>query len=133
VSVELNQDQDFSRDAALITLAHARDQTVGPDDRLRSDKLIGARAQNCPETSRYHPQPSGWLCDPLQEFSPGREGERKQIDRSCMEFLGAQKREMLLSDLAKAQANQEAAFDRADLNIENPTSGKAAPRAFEIL
>jgi len=35
------------------------------------------------------------------------EDERKQIDHSYMEFLGSQGREMLLSDLAKAQANQE--------------------------
>jgi hypothetical protein len=37
------------------------------------------------------------------------EDERKQIDHSYMEFLGSQGREMLLSDLAKAQANQEQA------------------------
>jgi hypothetical protein len=35
------------------------------------------------------------------------EDERKQIDRSYMEFLGSQRREMFLSDLAKAQADQE--------------------------
>jgi hypothetical protein len=35
--------------------------------------------------------------------------ERKQIDRSYMEFLGAQRQEMLSSDLAKAQADQEQA------------------------
>ena len=41
------------------------------------------------------------------------EDERKRIDLSYMEFLGAQRREMLLSDLAKAQANQEqAGLDR---------------------
>jgi hypothetical protein len=41
------------------------------------------------------------------------EGERKQIDHSYMEFLGTQRREMLLSELVKAQANQEgAALDR---------------------
>jgi hypothetical protein len=39
--------------------------------------------------------------------------ERKQIDRSYMEFLGSQRREMLLSDLAKAQANlEQAGLDR---------------------
>jgi len=48
------------------------------------------------------------------------EGERKQIDRSYMEFLGAQQREMLLSDLARAQANQEAGFDRAHQNTGPP-------------
>jgi len=37
------------------------------------------------------------------------EDERKQIDRTYMEFLGSQGREMLLSDLAKAQANLEQA------------------------
>jgi hypothetical protein len=37
------------------------------------------------------------------------EDERKQIDRSYMQFLSAQRREMLLSELAKAQANQELA------------------------
>lgn len=35
------------------------------------------------------------------------EGERKQIDRSYMEYLGAQRREMFFSDLAKAQFNAE--------------------------
>jgi hypothetical protein len=35
------------------------------------------------------------------------EDERKQIDRFYMEFLGSQRQEMRLSDLAKAQANQE--------------------------
>jgi hypothetical protein len=35
------------------------------------------------------------------------EDERKQIDRFYMEFLGSERREMLLSDLAKAQADQE--------------------------
>ena len=49
------------------------------------------------------------------------EDERKQIDRSYMEFLGAQRREMLLSDLAKAQANQEqAALDPARQNAGAP-------------
>jgi hypothetical protein len=37
------------------------------------------------------------------------ESERKQIDHSYMNFLGATRREMFLSDLAKAQANQEQA------------------------
>jgi hypothetical protein len=37
------------------------------------------------------------------------EDERKQIDRFYMEFLGSERREMLSSDLAKAQANQEQA------------------------
>jgi hypothetical protein len=35
------------------------------------------------------------------------EGERRQIDRSYMEFLATQRKEMLLSDLARAQLNQE--------------------------
>jgi hypothetical protein len=35
------------------------------------------------------------------------EDERKHIDRSYLKFLGAQGREMFLSDLAKAQANEE--------------------------
>jgi hypothetical protein len=49
------------------------------------------------------------------------EGERKQIDRSYMSFLGAQRREMLLSDLAKAQANEEqAAFGRGRQDAEAP-------------
>jgi hypothetical protein len=34
------------------------------------------------------------------------EDERKKIDHAYMEFLGAQRREMFLSELAKAQANQ---------------------------
>lgn len=37
------------------------------------------------------------------------EDERKQIDRSYMEFLGSARREMLLADLVKAQANLEQA------------------------
>lgn len=37
------------------------------------------------------------------------EDERRQIDRSYMEFLGSQRREILSSDLAKARANQEQA------------------------
>jgi hypothetical protein len=49
------------------------------------------------------------------------EDERNQIDRSYMEFLGAQRREMLLSDLAKAQANEEqAALDAARQNPGTP-------------
>jgi hypothetical protein len=49
------------------------------------------------------------------------EGERKQIDHSYMEFLGAQRREMLLSELAKAQANQEqVALDGARQNAGAP-------------
>ena len=47
------------------------------------------------------------------------EDERKQIDRSYIKFLGAQRREMLLSDLAKAQANQE----QADLNRVHQEAG----------
>jgi hypothetical protein len=37
------------------------------------------------------------------------EDERRQIDRSYMEFLGSQRREILSSDSAKARANQEQA------------------------
>jgi hypothetical protein len=37
------------------------------------------------------------------------EDERTQIDRLYMEFLGSERREMLSSNLAKAQANQEQA------------------------
>jgi hypothetical protein len=41
------------------------------------------------------------------------EEERKRIDNSYVKFLGAQRREMFLSDLAKAQANTEqTALDR---------------------
>jgi hypothetical protein len=47
------------------------------------------------------------------------EDERKQIDRSYMEFLGAQRREMLLSDLAKANQEQ-AALDPARQNAGTP-------------
>jgi len=47
--------------------------------------------------------------------------ERKRIDRSYMEFLGAQRREMLLSDLAKAQANlEQAGLDRAQQGAGPP-------------
>jgi hypothetical protein len=49
------------------------------------------------------------------------EGERKHIDRTYMNFLGAQRREMLLSELAKAQANEEqAAFGRSRQDTETP-------------
>lgn len=47
--------------------------------------------------------------------------ERKRIDRSYMEFLGAQRRETLLSDLAKAQANlDQAGLDRAQQSAGQP-------------
>ena len=47
--------------------------------------------------------------------------ERKQIDRSYIEFLGAQRREMLLSDLAKAQANlEQAGLDRTQQAVGPP-------------
>lgn len=49
------------------------------------------------------------------------ESERKKIDRTYMDFLGAQRREMLLSDLAKAQANEEqAALGRNRQDAEGP-------------
>jgi hypothetical protein len=49
------------------------------------------------------------------------EGERKQIDRTYMNFLGSQRREMLLSDLAKAQANAEqSALGRGRQDAEAP-------------
>jgi hypothetical protein len=49
------------------------------------------------------------------------EDERKQIDRSYMEFLSSQRRERLLSDLTIAQANQEqAGIDRAELSVGPP-------------
>jgi hypothetical protein len=49
--------------------------------------------------------------------------ERKHIDRSYMEFLGAQRREMLLSDLAKAQANlEQGGLDRAQQGAGQPLS-----------
>jgi hypothetical protein len=47
--------------------------------------------------------------------------ERKRIDRSYMEFLGAQRREMLLSDLVKAQANlEQAGLDQAQQSAGQP-------------
>lgn len=47
--------------------------------------------------------------------------ERKRIDRSYMEFLGAQRREMLLSDLVKAQANLgQAGIDQAQQSAGQP-------------
>jgi hypothetical protein len=49
------------------------------------------------------------------------EGERKHIDRSYMDFLGAQRREMILSELAKAQANAEqAALGRGRQDADAP-------------
>lgn len=47
--------------------------------------------------------------------------ERKRIDRTYMEFLGSQGREMLLSDLAKAQANlEETTIQRGRQDIGAP-------------
>jgi hypothetical protein len=47
--------------------------------------------------------------------------ERKRIDHSYMEFLGAQRREMLLSELTKAQANLgQAELDRAQQGAGQP-------------
>ena len=44
------------------------------------------------------------------------ENERKEIDRAYIEFLGRKGRELLLSDLAKAMADQEqATFARKDV------------------
>jgi hypothetical protein len=49
------------------------------------------------------------------------EEERKRIDNSYMEFLGTQRREMFLSDLAKAQANTEqTALERGRKNAGAP-------------
>ena len=48
------------------------------------------------------------------------EQERKKIDWSYMEFLGAQRREMLLSNLARAQANGEEALKRGRQDAESP-------------
>jgi hypothetical protein len=49
------------------------------------------------------------------------EEERKKIDRSYVKFLAAQGREIFLSDLAKAQANQEqAAFERGRQDVGPP-------------
>lgn len=52
--------------------------------------------------------------------------ERKRIDRSYMEFLGTQGREMFLAELAKAQANQE----QVDLRRGRQNAGPldAAPK-----
>jgi hypothetical protein len=49
------------------------------------------------------------------------EDERNRIDRSYMEFLGSQAREMFLSDLAKAQANlEETTIQRGRQDIGAP-------------
>jgi hypothetical protein len=49
------------------------------------------------------------------------ESERKQIDRSYMEFLGATRREAILSELMKAQADlEEAGIDRSRQNAGAP-------------
>jgi hypothetical protein len=50
------------------------------------------------------------------------EHERKQIDWSYMQFLGAQRREMLLSELAKAQANEEQAIMKRGRPGEAPSA-----------
>jgi hypothetical protein len=47
--------------------------------------------------------------------------EREKIDRSYMEFLGTQRRDMFLSDLAKAQANMErTALERGRKDVGAP-------------
>jgi hypothetical protein len=49
------------------------------------------------------------------------EDERRQIDRSYMEFIDSERREMLSSDLAKAQTNQEqATSERGQQDIGAP-------------
>jgi hypothetical protein len=49
------------------------------------------------------------------------EEERKQIDRSYVEFLGAQRQEMLSSELAKRRSDQElAAFEQSRQVVEPP-------------
>jgi hypothetical protein len=49
------------------------------------------------------------------------ESERKQIDHSYMEILGAARRETILSELMKAQANMEqAGIDRSRQNAGAP-------------
>jgi hypothetical protein len=49
------------------------------------------------------------------------ESESKQIDHSYMEFLGAARRETILSELMKAQANMEqAGIDRSRQNAGAP-------------
>ena len=49
------------------------------------------------------------------------EEERKQIDRSYMEFLSAQRQEILSADLAKIKSAQEqAAFERAPGDLHQP-------------
>src|SRR6185437_3256641 len=49
------------------------------------------------------------------------ESERRQIDHSYMEFLGATRRETILSELMKAQANlEQAAIDRSRQNAGPP-------------
>jgi len=51
------------------------------------------------------------------------DSERKQIDHSYMEFLGATRREMFLSELMKAQANQEqASLDRSRQGAGAPST-----------
>jgi hypothetical protein len=52
------------------------------------------------------------------------ESERKQIDHHYMEFLGATRREMILSELVKAQANQE------QTGIDNARQNAGAPLAL---
>lgn len=49
------------------------------------------------------------------------EEERKQIDRSYVEFLGAQRQEMLSSELAKRRSDQElAAFEQTRQAVDPP-------------
>jgi hypothetical protein len=49
------------------------------------------------------------------------ESERKQIDHSYMEFLATTRRETILSELMKAQADlEEAGIDRSRENVGSP-------------
>jgi hypothetical protein len=49
------------------------------------------------------------------------EEERKQIDRSYVEFLGAQRQEMLSSEMAKRRSDQElAAFEQSRQAVDPP-------------
>jgi hypothetical protein len=52
------------------------------------------------------------------------EEERKRIDRSYVEFLGAQRQEVLSSELAKRRSDQElAAFEQARQTVDPPPQG----------
>ena len=72
VSAEASQDQTFSRDAALIALAHARDQVARSDFRPHSDELIdGSPGPKTPADVKARPASTEVVPAMLSDRSAG--------------------------------------------------------------